>query len=271
MSDAIKEIEALLEAEVAKERASNAMTMKVGGGFALFVGCYLSWMVWNVGTLLDPNGLALAASGFAIGAVPEASKEIRTLVIDGAPDLVRMGSDEILGLVPGYRAQLEGEINPVIDEVCGVIASAAVQKLASQGGAPDAKYTSSEALQAGADAAVARVDAILEDAMDLPDPENEGITPRQRINESLKGLKKIDAQLKIMNKKGGDPAERELLVAWLGLVTSHVEESEKALVSDYKAAAKEEAAEKKADAAVAPAAAAAPAAPAAPAGAPAAH
>ncbi len=264
MSDAIKEIEGLLEAEIAKERASNAMTMKVGGGFAVFVGCYLLWMTWNVSTLLDPHGLALAASGFAIGAVPEASGEIRKLVIDGAPDLVRMGSDEILAMVPGYRVQLEGEITPVIDEVCTVVASAAVHKLATQAGSPGATYTSSEALQAGADAAVARVDALLEDAMDLPDPDDEGITPRQRIDESLKGLKKIDAQLKIMNKKGGDPAEREFLVAWLGLITSHVEESDKALVEDHKAAAREEAAEKKGEAPAAPA-------PAAPTEAPATH
>ncbi len=240
MSDAIKEIESLLQAEVEKERASNTMTLKIGGGFALFVGCYLAWMTSNVSTLLDPEGLAMAASGFAIGAVPEASGEIRKLVIDGAPDLVRMGSDEILNMIPGYRAVLEDELGPVIDEVCAVMASAAVTKLTSEAGSPDAKYTSTEAFQAGADAAVARVDAILEDALDLPDPENEGITPRQRIDESLKGLEKIDAQLKIMNTKGGDPAERELLVAWLGLVTSHVEESEKALIEDYKATAAEE-------------------------------
>jgi len=42
MSDAIKEIESLLQAEVEKERASNTMTLKIGGGFALFVGCYLA-------------------------------------------------------------------------------------------------------------------------------------------------------------------------------------------------------------------------------------
>jgi hypothetical protein len=236
MSDAIKEIEGLLEAEVAKERAANAMTMKVGGGFALFVACYLGWMTWNINTLVDPEGLALAASGFAGSAVPEASGEIRKLVIDGAPDLVRMGSDQVIDLVPVYRAQLEEELYPVIDEVCTVLANAAVSKLASSGGSPDAAYSSSDALQAGADAAVARVDALMEDAMDLPD--DEGVTARQRIGESLKSLEKIDKQLKIINKKGGDPAERELLVAWLGLVSSHVEENETAMKEDYKAAAK---------------------------------
>lgn len=260
MSDDIKEIEGLLEAELTTVRASNGMTMKVGGGFALFVGCYLGWMTLNVSTLLDPHGLGLAASGFAIDSVPTASAEVRRLVIDGAPDLVRMGSDEILAMVPLYRAQLEEEIGPVIDEVCVVLANAAVSSLATKGGAPAATDTSSEALQAGADAAVARVDAIMQDAMDLPDEDADGITPRQRIGSSLKGLKKIDAQLKIMNKQGGDPRERELLVAWLGLVSSHVEESEVALQEDYKAAAKEEEANAPTPAPAAPAAPEAPAA-----------
>ena len=185
MSDAITEIEGLLEAELIKERAANGMTMKVGGGFAIFVACYLGWMTWNVGTLLDPEGLGLAASGYALESVPAASAEVRRLVIDGAPELVRMGSDEILALIPVYRVQLEEELDPVLDEVCVVLANAAVAKIVDKAGTPGAAYSSSEALQAGADAAVARVDAILEDALDLPDEENEGVTPRMQIEESL--------------------------------------------------------------------------------------
>lgn len=251
-AEAVKEIEGLLEAEVAKERASNDLTMKVGGGFALFVAAYLGWMTWNVSTLLDPEGLALAASGFAIGAVPDAGKEVHKLVVEGAPDLVRLGSNEIIGMVPGYRLQLQAEIDPVLDEVCVVLANAAVKKLAEAGGDPNAKYDSSDALQAGADAAVGRVNSILDDAMDLPD--DEGVTARQRIEQSLKSLKKIDAQLKIMNRKGGDPQERELLVAWLGIVAQHTEAAEVALVEDYKASARaQQAAEPKADAPATPA------------------
>ena len=152
--------------------APQAMTVDVNGNlFACYSYSRDGYSQYVTGSRM---------SGFAIGAVPEASGEIRKLVIDGAPDLVRMGSDEILGMVPGYRASLEQELYPVIDEVCAVVASAAVTKLKTQAGDPGATYSSSEALQAGADAAVARVDAILEDAMDLPDVENDNITPRQQ-------------------------------------------------------------------------------------------
>ena len=78
-----------------------------------------------------------------------------------------------------------------------------------------------------------------------------------RVLMRLTQLKKIDAQLKIIAKgerKGGDPRERELLVAWLGVVAQQNEAGELALIEEHKAAAAE--AEKKEDAAapVAPAA-----------------
>ncbi|GDX82977.1 hypothetical protein LBMAG42_47880 [Deltaproteobacteria bacterium] len=243
--DALKEIEGLLQAEVEKERASNGRTMKIGGGFGLFVAGYLLWVSWAIGTLLDPAGLAQAAGGFAIGAVPEAGKQVRALVVDGAPELVRMGSDQILGMVPGYRMSLQEEIDPVVEEVSIVLANTAVKELSEHAGDPAAKYSGDAAMQAAADAAVARVDATLSDAMDLPD--DEGVTPRDAIGKSLTQLKKIDAQLKIMAKKGGDPQERELLVAWLGVVAQSNEAEQVALQEDYKAAAA--AAEKKEDAA----------------------
>lgn len=246
MSDeAMKEIEGLLQAEVEKERASNGRTMKIGGGFGLFVAGYLLWVSWAVGTLLDPTGLAQAASGFAIGAVPDAGQQVRALVVDGAPDLVRMGSDQILGMVPGYRLALQEELDPVLEEVCVVLANTAVKELSEHAGDPAATYTGDAAMQAAADAAVARLDATLNDAMDLPD--EDGVTPRESIDKSLTQLKKIDAQLKIIAKKGGDPRERELLVAWLGVVAQSNEAAEVALIEDHKATAA--AAEKKEDAA----------------------
>ena len=89
-----------------------------------------------IGTLLDPEGLALAASGVAITAVPEASKELRVLVVDGAPDLVRMGSDQLVGMVPRYREVLQAEIDPVLDQVSSVLAEAAMERCPSNRGTP---------------------------------------------------------------------------------------------------------------------------------------
>ncbi len=243
-TDAVKEIETLLAAEVEKERAANTMTMKVGGGLCVVVAGYLLWVSSAIGTLLDPVGLATAASGFAIGAVPEASAEVRTLVVDGAPELVGMGADELIGMIPGYRLQLQAEFDPVLDDVSKVLAEAAVAELARSGGDPSATYTTDEALAAGADAAIAHLDGTLDAAMDQPD--DEGGTPRKSIEASLVALEKIDAQLAIMAKKGGDPRERELLVAWLGVVGAHKDAEEVALVEDAKQAAK--AAAKAADA-----------------------
>ncbi|MSQ02606.1 MAG: hypothetical protein EXR71_12080 [Myxococcales bacterium] len=233
---AVTEIEGLLQVELDKEGAANRRTMKLGVGFGGFVAIYLTWVSWAISELLDPTGLAHAASGFAIGAVPEAAQHVRVLVVDGAPDLVRAGSDQIIAMVPGYRLMLQEEIDPVFDEVAMVLATTAVKELSTHAGDPSARYSSSDAIQAGADAAVARIDGILNDAMELPD--EEGVTPRQHIGAALVQLKKIDAQLKIMARKGGDPRERELLVAWLGVVAQANEAEEVALVEDYKAEAK---------------------------------
>ena len=230
--DPMKEVETLLEADLAKEQASNRLTMQVGSGFVIFVAAYLVWISVSIGTLLDPSGLAHAATGYAIDAVPEAGKQVRLLVVDGAPDLARQGADQLVGLIPGYRALLQEEIDPVLDEVCGVLAEASVQELAQRAGEPASKYATDDALQAGADAAVARVDAILDESMQLED--DEGVTPKQHIEVALDQLKKVDKGLKVLARKGGDPAERELLLAWLNVIGQANEAEETALVADYK-------------------------------------
>lgn len=234
-ADPIKEVEALLEAELAKEKQANLRTTQIGGGLTLFVAGYLVWITVSIGTLLDPSGLAHAATGFAIDAVPSAGREVRALVVDGAPDLAKVGSDQLVGLIPVYRTALQDELDPVLDEVCMVLAQGAVQELATQAGDPNAKYDGSAALQAGADAAIARVDAILDSSMTLPD--DEGITPQQHISVALDQLHKVDAGLKALSKKGADPAERELLLAWLNVIGQHNEAEETALIADYKAEA----------------------------------
>ena len=251
MSDeAVKEIEGLLEAELAKEQRTNRLTLRVGGGMVAFVAVYVSWVSVMVARMLDPAGLAEAATGFAIGAVPEAGAQVRTLVVDGAPDLVRMGSHQILEMIPDYRLALQQELDPVLDETCRVLAQAAVQELAERAGNPSATYATSEALQAGADAAVARVDAVLAEAMDKPD--DDGVTPRQHIESSLGQLKRIDKELAILAKKKGHAPEREMLLAWLNVLGQHEEAEEAALKDDYKMQAAE-AKKKPGDAGPAPA------------------
>ena len=193
MSDeAVKEIEGLLEAELAKEQRTNRLTLRVGGGMVAFVAVYVSWVSGMVARMLDP----------------------------------------------------------VLDETCRVLAQAAVQELAERAGNPSATYATSEALQAGADAAVARVDAVLAEAMDKPD--DDGVTPRQHIESSLGQLKRIDKELAILAKKKGHAPEREMLLAWLNVLGQHEEAEEAALKDDYKMQAAE-AKKKPGDAGPAPA------------------
>ncbi len=217
MSDeAIKEIEGLLEAELVAERAVTARSKKVGGVAVGIVAVYLTWISYAIGTLLDPVGLAEAASGFAIGAVPGASAQVREMVVTGAPELVRLGSDKIVEMIPNYRIELQSEIDPVIDDVSGLLAEAAVAEMLKSGGDAKAVYSDDAALIAAADAAGTRMDAILGNAMDKPD--EEGLTPRSRIDASLSQLKSVDKELKLLARNGGDPQQREILLAFLNVM-----------------------------------------------------
>ncbi len=216
LQDPVAQIEALLAAQLEQERATNKKSMMFSGVAVVFVGCYLLWISSVIGTFLDPEGLSLAAAGFAVDAVPAASQQVRALVVDGAPELARLGSDQVIAQIPSYREALQQEIDPVIDQVAGVLADAAVKKMATQAGDPAAKYQDDAALEAGAAAAVASLDDVLNSAMDERD--EDGNTPRAIIGGSLAQLKHIDTELQRVAKKGGDPAERELLMAWLGVL-----------------------------------------------------
>jgi hypothetical protein len=52
----------------------------------------------------------------------------------------------------------------------------------------------------------------------MDERDEDGNTPRALIGGSLAQLKHIDTELQRIAKKGGDPAERELLMAWLGVL-----------------------------------------------------
>jgi len=213
---AVAEIEALLRTQLEQERVDNARSMKLSVAAIALVGLYLTWVSSAVGTFLDPEGLALAASGFAVDAVPAASAQIRAVVVDGAPDLARTGSEAVIDQIPNYRQSLEAEIDPVIDQVSAVLAEAAVKKMATQTGDSNGTYADDAAYDKAAEAAMASLDSVLVEAMD--ERGDDGISPRASIESSLTQLKKIDVELKRITKNGGNPAERELLLAWLNVL-----------------------------------------------------
>ncbi len=227
------EILGLLEAELITVREQGAKTKKVVIVVVALMGAYLGWAGTQVNKLLDPQGLAEAATGIAIGAIPGAGADLRELVVEGAPDLARAGSQAVLDLLPAYREVLEEELSPVIDEVCSVLAQAVVKSMIETGKKAQGEMAKQAALQAGADAVIERLDTVLEQAMKQP-TEVGGPTPLQTIEASMTKLERIDAGLKRVAAGQGDAKERELILSWISLLQRFDAEAETAAIQAYK-------------------------------------
>jgi hypothetical protein len=225
IQDVIKRLELKLENEAKGNKSFNI----VAGIFVAFIALYLIWLSSAIGTLLQPEGLAEAAAGAALEAAPALSANLREVVVEGAPNLASAASNAAIEMVPSYREVLEGELRPVVDEVSAVVAAAAVKKMAESGGEAD----TSVALQEAADAAVARLDEVLDEAMDEPMGPDEP-TPRMVIEKSLEELEVVDRGLKRLARGGGDSAERELVFAWLNVIQQHNEELDVSLQDEYR-------------------------------------
>lgn len=225
----IQDVLKRLELELENEAKSNKSFNIVGGIFVAFIALYLIWLSAAIGTLLEPEGLAEAAAGAALQAAPSLTGNIRELVVDGAPNLAAAASMAAVDMVPTYRGVLEGELRPVIDEVSGVVAAAAISKMVEAGGGEH----DSLALQEAADAAVARLDTVLDEAMDEPMGVDEP-TPRQVIESSLTQLEVVDQGLKHLARGGGDAAERELVFAWLNVLQQHNQDKDLSLSDAYR-------------------------------------
>jgi hypothetical protein len=225
----IQDVVKRLELELENEAKSNKSFNIVGGIFVAFIALYLIWLSASIGTLLQPAGLAEAAAGAALEAAPALTANLRELAVEGAPNLAQAASSAAIEMVPSYRATLEEELRPVIDEVSAVVAGAAIKKMIETGGDAD----ESVALQEAADAAVARLDSVLDEAMDEPMGPDEP-TPRQVIEQSLTQLETVDRGLKRLARGGGDTAERELVFAWLNVLSQHNEELDKSLAEEYR-------------------------------------
>lgn len=233
----IQEIEGLLQAELESVRATNSRSTMIGGTIAGVIGLYLLWAGNQIGQLLDPEGLGLAAAGVAVEAVPQVGDSIRSVVVRGAPDLATSASQAIVDMIPTYRQLAEDELAPVIDEVSVVLASTAVDSIVSAADHEHPEYATQAALQEGADAVVTRLDVVLQEALDSPNDEDgpDGPTPRDAIVASLEQLETIDKGLKRLASGGGDAQERELLVAWLNVVSQFNDDLNLSAEEDYRA------------------------------------
>jgi hypothetical protein len=225
----IQDVLKRLELELENEAKGNKSFNIVAGIFVAFIALYLIWLSASISTLMQPEGLAEAAAGAALEAAPALSANLREVVVEGAPNLAAAASNSAVEMIPSYRGVLEDELRPVIDEVSSVVAAAAVKKMVESGGQADA----SEALQEAADAAVARLDEVLDEAMDEPMGPDEP-TPRMVIEQSLGDLEVVDRGLKRLARGGGDAAERELIFAWLNVLQQHGEELDVSLQDEYR-------------------------------------
>lgn len=224
-----------LEAELAESSAVNATSRKVGIALVAIIGLYLCWVTMQVNRMSDPEELALAAAGAVMEATPVLGNHLRSVVVDGAPDIARLASTSVIDMIPAYRQVAESELIPLIDEVSSVLAHTAVSRMAlSLEGEGETRISKKVALQAAADAALGRLETVLEEAMDEP-MEDDGPSPRQTIEASLSQLRVIDRGLQRVAQKGGDPQERELILSWLSLIAQQTEVAEASAGEEYRA------------------------------------
>ncbi len=228
----VERLVAELSAEADRMAEENRRSMILGAIAVLIVAVYLGWASMKVGQLLEPEGLALAATGAALEAVPEASQQLEQLLVDGAPDLARAASQMLVDAVPVYRQNLEAELAPVIDEVASIVAAAAVNEMV-RAAKEGRELPQDMALQAAADAVVQRLDAMWQEALDAPSVDG-GVAPREAIEAALGRLRSIDRELALIARGRGDPVEREFLLSWMGLVTQLEDQANAAAVETRK-------------------------------------
>jgi len=220
MSNGAIGVEKLLLEELEREKKTTRISYIISAVLVVIVVLYTSWLGSQIKLLLDPEGLALTASGLVIEATPDVGAELEATLVDGAPEIAQSVSQSIIDAIPTFRMYVEEQLGPVIDETAKEMAIAAVNQLS-------AKVAAHEVIEGQetaelANAIVTEFEAGLELALDEADENGE--TPRERIEASLDSMEKIDRELKILARGRGlsdsQQKERDLLMGWLQLIVS---------------------------------------------------
>ena len=230
MSNDIESIHKALDAELADLKAANQRSAIIGGLACVVVGGYLAVLNSQLSQFFDPDGLALAASGAAVEAAPAVEDRLRTLLVDGAPDIARSLSNSVVEAIPTYRGVAEDELKPVIDEVSSILATTAVDSMLASDAPP--ALAEQQGAVAAADAVVERIDTMLNEAMNEPTEMN-GPTPAQLIEQSVGQLEMVDRGLRRIARGGGDQAERELVLTLIAAIDAAQTEASIAEASAY--------------------------------------
>src|SRR5689334_18015760 len=99
----IEEVRELLQASLERTKVINKRTTIVGGALSAFIFIYLAWAYSWFSTMLEPEPLAQVITGVAVENIPPASKSLRQMVVDGAPNMARAASQQVVDLLPHYR------------------------------------------------------------------------------------------------------------------------------------------------------------------------
>lgn len=211
------EIEKLLLNELERERKSVRTSYILSALLVLFVIAYTSWLSAQISMMLDPQGLALTASGLVIDRIPEAGDSLRETLVDGAPNIARAFSDEVLSTLPSFRLYLEEQTGPVVDHVAQEMTEAALANLSENVAHSHLEKRAPVEL---ANALVQEFEKTVTYSLDEPNADGE--TPRDRINAALASLEKIDHELKLLERDDNLPPdrslERDLLIGWLEIM-----------------------------------------------------
>ena len=204
----------LVKAELEQEKKNTRNTYIISGILVLVVLAYTTWLSTEISRLLHPQDLALTASGLVVESVPKVGEDLKNTLVDGAPGIARSVTDEILNTLPAFRSYLEEQFTPIVEQVTREMTSAAVAKLAKE---VEASKLEQRAPAELANALMEEFEKTIQYALDEPDANGE--TPRQRIERSLAALKKIDRELKLLERGKNLPPdrakERELVMGWL--------------------------------------------------------
>lgn len=232
----IKRMEKILMDELRKTRKSNNLSILIGAIICVIIFGYLSWIGKRVSSILDPVKAAEAATGAALEAIPKVGAELRTTLTDLAPEIAGIVVDQALGAIPAYREKLTEQIGRAIDEASKVIAEASANAIAES--IEKDKEFDKEETRIIVDALVKRYKTVLDEILDEPD--NEGLSLRKRINQSLGPLASIDRQLRILAKTKRPPTEemkmeRDFLMTWMKLLIQYEEIRDKSIIDQEKA------------------------------------
>lgn len=209
MSDS-QDLKSILETDLQKARKANQTSMIVSGIIVVLISGYLLFVNSIIKQFLDVQQLSDALEGIAIDNIGGASMAVQQMIVEQAPSLVEVASDQLITqLIPKYRQELEIQFEPSIDEVSQQIAIVAVTSLnKSKASNPDAN--AAEAKTETARIMKEEIQGVFKKT--LSEKDADGNSPQDSINRSLIHLKSMQENLDKIADGKGDPKKTDAIL-----------------------------------------------------------